>query len=61
MKVYTIKELAKEYKLSEAYIREEIKSGKLRAASFGRRAGYRIDEVDLQKWLDSKKKTGGRE
>ncbi len=55
MKVYTVKEISRDCKLSETYIREEIKAKRLKAAYFGRRAGFRIDEVDLQAWLDSKK------
>lgn len=60
MKVYTIKEVIVEYELTGAYLRSEIKKGKLIAAYFGRRAGYRIDEPDLQAWLDAKKKISGR-
>ncbi len=60
MKVYTIKEISKEYQLTEIYLRDEVKKGRLKAAYFGRRAGYRVDEVDLQAWLDSKKRPGGK-
>ncbi len=60
MKFYTIKELIAEYGLTGTYLRSEIKKGKLLASYFGRRAGYRIDEVDLQSWLDAKKKISGR-
>jgi len=57
MTVFTVKEVAEKYKLTETYIREEIKKGNLKAMEFGRRAGYRINESDLTEWEKSKKKT----
>ena len=55
MKIYTVKEIGKLYSLTENFIREEIKSGKLKAVSFGCRAGYRITEDDLIAWMDAKR------
>jgi excisionase family DNA binding protein len=54
MRVYTVKEISDLYKLTEIYIRTEIRNGNLRAANFGRRAGYRINEEDLKAWTESK-------
>jgi len=57
MKIYTVREISELYKLTEHFIREEIKSGKLKAVSFGCRAGYRITEDDLIAWMNEKRGT----
>ncbi len=59
MEMYTVKDINKIYKITEHYIREEIKRGNLKAIDFGRRAGSRITDGDLIEWMDSKRKTVG--
>lgn len=55
MEVYTVKEIAELLKLSEGYIRSQIKGGYLKnSMKFGCRGGHRISKEALEKWQNSK-------
>ena len=53
---YTIEEIAKMLRVSEATVRNLISSGELPAAQVGRQ--WRISQADLDKYLEEQKKRG---
>ena len=53
-KVLLTKEVAEALRVSEEYIRELIRHGKLIAYKEGRRGGYRILERDVWRYIESK-------
>jgi excisionase family DNA binding protein len=50
------KEAAALLKVSEEYIRELIRHGKLKAIKISRRSGYRINRRDLEDFIEDKYK-----
>lgn len=50
VRFYTIEEVAKILRVSEAKVRQLIQSGELRATTVGRQ--YRISEEALQEYID---------
>lgn len=52
-KVYTCKEVAEKYRVSEFTIREWIKSGKLKAVRTGEKGRYRIKQEHLDEFEKS--------
>lgn len=57
--IYSVDETAKILQVSEESIRRYIKSGSLRAAKLGK--AYRIQEKDLQAFLESRIKNAPEE
>jgi excisionase family DNA binding protein len=53
--VYTVQEIAQNFKVSERTVRNWIESGQLPAFPIGKR-GYRISKADLQAFIDGRKK-----
>ena len=53
MDIYTVDRISKEYNLSKVYIKKEIRSGRLDASLFPGRAGYRITQEALSKWVQT--------
>ena len=53
-KVLLTKEVAEMLRLSEEYVRELIRQRKLRAYKEGRRGGYRITKVEVQRYIERK-------
>lgn len=53
MKVYTVRDVAGEFGVSEETVRTWIRSGELAATKTSNRAGYLITEEDLDDFCDS--------
>jgi excisionase family DNA binding protein len=52
--ILVTKEVAKILRVSEEYVRELIRQGKIRAYKEGRRGGYRILGTDVNKYIKQK-------
>jgi excisionase family DNA binding protein len=52
--ILVTKEVAKILRVSEEYVRELIRQGKIRAYKEGRRGGYRILGKDVNKYIEKK-------
>jgi len=55
MDYLTVKEVAEKLRVGKRLIITEIHNGDLRAVRFGRRGGFRIQQSDLNEWLEKKK------
>ena len=53
-KVLLTKEVAEMLRLSEEYVRELIRQRKLKAYQEGRRGGYRITKIEVQRYIERK-------
>ena len=52
--IYLTKEAAELLRVSEEYLRELIRQGKLKAYKEGRRGGYRITRREIDKYIKRK-------
>lgn len=52
--ILVTKEVAKILRVSEEYVRELIRQGKIRAYKEGRRGGFRILGKDVNKYIEKK-------
>jgi excisionase family DNA binding protein len=55
-KMLLTKEVAETLRVSEEYVRELIRRKKLRAYKEGRRGGYRIMPLEVEKYVQEKQK-----
>lgn len=55
-KVLVTKEVAQMLRLSEEYVRELIREGKIKAYKEGRRGGYRVSASEVEKYVKRKYK-----
>ena len=53
-KVLLTKEVAEMLRLSEEYVRELIRQRKIKAYQEGRRGGYRITRIEVQRYIERK-------
>ena len=53
-KVLITKEVARTLRLSEEYVRELIRQGKIAAYKEGRRGGYRVSAEEVDKYIKRK-------
>jgi excisionase family DNA binding protein len=56
IKVLLTKEVARILRLSEEYVRDLIRQGKIRAYKEGRRGGYRVTLEAVNHYIDTKHK-----
>jgi excisionase family DNA binding protein len=50
----TVAEVAEFLRASERYVLDELRANNLRGTKLGGRAGWRINEADLQTYMDAK-------
>jgi len=54
VKILITKEVAEALRVSEDYVRELCRSGKLKCYKEGRRGGFRIEESEVEKYIKRK-------
>ncbi len=57
-KILLTSEVAERLRISEGYLRELIRKGKIKAYKEGRRGGYRIGEKAVQEYVKGKHEDG---
>lgn len=58
MEYLTVSEVAKRLKVTPLTVRRWINAGSLAGIQLGDRAGWRITEIDLQTFLDARRRGG---